>query len=545
MDSRTPSTISHRRERNFFAYRSLLRQFSVSGVLALVTLIFSSFAIPTVAYAQYVPVFDKDVQKSVDKVDSDFNKYVTDLFQRWDDTFGKNPPDGTTDTLRDLISGSDPKMPGKKKECQDGDNIPGFLSPAQQIPAYAYGYDDPDPKTWGPWKYAFESSSKSGGDLPESVPPKQGPSGKEFVKVNYSKSLRCLLQEVVEWQKLGLSLQINTLLKNYIADAQAAQLSKQLQGKLAAANFNFTKAGEEVNNDGVPSAGPIFSQDSNADQQNINTRVTENYADQSMAPTDTLSPQGGLNNCTPFKGEVTAAVINQNRSRTENPATFSKDVTGCTLPNVIPEALAQDFLAGNYNTKSNLLGGDDSFLAVLSDPANSTLGALFVNGMVLSGQQDYQETLQNARNNTSNMKPTVVCSGDASDPHCVNTISINPGGINLGNINHQQDILSDNVQTQSLDAQSGSSSALQTTIMQTQTGLAGAPVYELETAGTAVNSLVQEFYDTIDIGYFGIQPETTQWAQATMLMIYDEMKFDPTQSNTVTTDGRIAVPVAY
>ena len=105
--------------------------------------------------------------------------------------------------------------------------------------------------------------------------------------------------------------------------------------------------------------------------------------------------------------------------------------------------------------------------------------------------------------------------------------------------------MSDNVSTQSLDSQSGTSSAVQTTVISTQTGLAGAPVVPLETAGTAVNSLVQEFYDTIDIGYFGLQAETKEWAQGTMLMIYDEMKFDPTQSNTVTTNGRIAVPVNY
>ena len=530
------------RERNFFAYWSSLLQFSGLAILAL---IFSLFAIPSVAYAQYVPVYDEQVQNSVDQLDSDFNQYVTDLFKRWDDTYGKNPPDGTTDSLRDLISGSDPKMPGGKTECKDGDNIPGFLSPAQQIPAYAYGYQNTDPKTWGPWKYAFETSSRSGGDLPESVPPNQGPSGTDFVQVNYSKSLRCLLQEVVEWQKLGLSLQINSILKNYIADAQAAQLSKQLQGKLAAANFNFAKAGEEVNNDGVTSAGAIFSQDSNADQQNINTRVTENYTDQAMAPTNTVNPQGGLNNCTTFKGDIVAAVVNQNRSKTENPANFSKDVTGCTLSGVIPEANAEDFLTGNYNTGSNLLGGNESFMSILNDPANSSLGALTLNRQVLRGRQEYQEKLQNSRNSTSNMKPTLVCSGDTSDPHCVDTISINPAGTNLGNINHQQDILSDNVSTQSLDSQSGTSSAIETTVISTQTGLAGAPVVPLETAGTAVNSLVQEFYDTIDIGYFGLQAETKEWAQGTMLMIYDEMKFDPTQSNTVTTNGRVAVPVNY
>ena len=105
--------------------------------------------------------------------------------------------------------------------------------------------------------------------------------------------------------------------------------------------------------------------------------------------------------------------------------------------------------------------------------------------------------------------------------------------------------MSDNAQTQTLDAQGSPTRSIATTIISTQTGLAGAPVVGLETAGTAVNSLVQEFYDTIDIGYFGIQQQTTQWAQATMLMIYDEMKFDPTKSGTITTLGRDPIDTGY
>jgi hypothetical protein len=44
---------------------------------------------------------------------------------------------------------------------------------------------------------------------------------------------------------------------------------------------------------------------------------------------------------------------------------------------------------------------------------------------------------------------------------------------------------------------------------------------------------VHEFFNVIEIGYFGIQENTIDWAQGTMLMIYDEMKFDNKKPNVV------------
>jgi hypothetical protein len=64
-----------------------------------------------------------------------------------------------------------------------------------------------------------------------------------------------------------------------------------------------------------------------------------------------------------------------------------------------------------------------------------------------------------------------------------------------------------------------------------------------------VNNLVQEFYDAIQYGYFGINLDTTKWAQGTMLMIYDEMKFSQDLSTggggTVVTNGTAPVDTGY
>ena len=92
------------------------------------------------AFAQaYVPVEDIKLNPAFANYATAFDNYVTDLFKRWDNTFGANKPDGTTDSLRDLIAGKDPQGLAQEK-CKAGDNLPQPLdnSPDQKYPAFAY-----------------------------------------------------------------------------------------------------------------------------------------------------------------------------------------------------------------------------------------------------------------------------------------------------------------------------------------------------------------------------------------------------------------------
>ena len=97
----------------------------------------------------------------------------------------------------------------------------------------------------------------------------------------------------------------------------------------------------------------------------------------------------------------------------------------------------------------------------------------------------------------------------------------------------------------SLDGGAGSTSQVAATDINTNTGLAGANTLPLQNSKTVVNQLVQEFYDAIQFGYFGISSNTTEWGQATMLSIYDEMKFNPNQPAVEVTNGQAAVDTGY
>ena len=102
--------------RVFHVCSTFVLAFFVSG--------FAFLIIPSYAYAQYVPVNDEElIQAFNDYVQNDFANYVQD-FKDFSDNFSNtlgDQPDGTTASIRDLISGDDPAMPGKNS-CAQGDN---------------------------------------------------------------------------------------------------------------------------------------------------------------------------------------------------------------------------------------------------------------------------------------------------------------------------------------------------------------------------------------------------------------------------------------
>ncbi len=59
-------------------------------------------------------------------------------------------------------------------------------------------------------------------------------------QVNNSISLNCLLQEMVEWQKLQINMQMHSMVKEYFTDAQTYMLSQQLLSTLAAATIKWS-----------------------------------------------------------------------------------------------------------------------------------------------------------------------------------------------------------------------------------------------------------------------------------------------------------------
>ena len=500
------------------------------------------------AFAQaYVPVEDIKLNPAFSQYATDFNNYVSDLFKRWDNTFGAAKPNGTTDSLRDLISGSNPDISGLGGKCKAGDNLPPGLdnSPNQQYPAFAY--------TTGPWNSASASATPFG-SLPLTIPPggsidASGNYSGPYVQVNYSASLRCLLQEVVEWQKLGISVQIQQLLKNYIADAQTAQLNKQLMNRITAANLNFGKAGNVVNNGGTISTQAVYNVNPAQNNYNVNQRQLDEATDEAVNDPAALSPQGSWGICQPWRLDAAADMTRNNRTTTEDPFNYPQKQTECNLN------AAETIDPANWdNYSQNINDPSGNGLATLRDgllnPQDTPLGASSI-AYAEAKQRiaNQQKVTDQKAANPGYLPTTQYDTTNPADPHSLDMqygLDNTPSSENGNNLNSLVQGQNEQVaNSMTLDSQAATSSEVAATLINTNTGLAGADTLPLQTSQSAVNQLVKEFYDSINIGYFGTQGNTRQWAQGTMLSIYDEMKFNDQQPSTQVTNGRATVDTGY
>ena len=160
-----------------------------------------------------------------------------------------------------------------------------------------------------------------------------------------------------------------------------------------------------------------------------------------------------------------------------------------------------------------------------------------------------QNEITKQKQSNSGFVPATQCSGDASDPYCLDQqygIDANPAGQNqqvVTDMSSQGDRQVE--QGDTLDAKGGPTAEEQSTDLNTSGGVFNYDTSDLATSTTVVNSLVKELYDTMRRGYFGVTNDTSDWAQATMLMIYDEMKFNNKRPETVVTADTAAQPTGY
>lgn len=478
----------------------------------------------------YVPVYDQTTNSNFVDYIRNFRDYVT-LFEN---QLGLATPNGTTDSLRDLLSGSNPGGLASRA-CALGNNLEGD-------PNAAFAYVD------GNWRDASASSS---GSIPTSIPPGVDPSNPAagpFVQINYSHSLRCLLQETVEWQKLGLSLQIHSLLKTYIADAQTKQLNNQLKNKIAAANLDWSRSGNEVNDGGVLTTQPVFNTNISASQYNEKNRQLEHITDQAAADPTSGNPVGSLGIAAPWRLDTAADMTLNSRGFVEDPFNFDQNATQEKLsPALDPNDFGKFML--NFNDPANKVNGMTTFDAMLSNKANSPLGSFDLASDLAQSRIANQQRTTEQKQTSSGFIPASKCSGSAADPYCLDqqySIDTNPAGQNQQMVTDMASQGDRQVeQSQTLDAKGGPAAEVQSTALNTGGGVLTYDTNPLATSSTAVNQLVREVYDVMGIGYFGIQQRTTDWARGTMLMIYDEMKFNDNDTNTIVTTGAAPYDTGY
>jgi hypothetical protein len=88
----------------------------------------------------------------------------------------------------------------------------------------------------------------------------------------------------------------------------------------------------------------------------------------------------------------------------------------------------------------------------------------------------------------------------------------------------------------SLDALGSQSAMMQSTQLNTTGGVLNYDTTPLATSTTKVNTLIKEIHDIVLNGYIGISKDTSDFANGTMLSIYDNMAFNDQLPSVVVTD---------
>lgn len=484
--------------------------------VAFLFLVFA-FIFPSTSFAQYVPVRD-------DQLITDFGTFSTnfsDFASNFTRSINTDP-----DSLRNIIAGGNPQ--GRAiEECRTI-----LVSDPTQANEVAEAY------TQGAWASSSEATASLSNPIPTTIDP----------LVNSSASLRCLLQEIVEWQKLGLSIQIHAMLKTYIADAQTKQLNNQLMNRISAAALNHAKAGNSVTNNGVVTSEAIYVTNLNQSIYNINARQLDHFTAQAAADPSAPGPVGSLGVCDPWRLDVAANTALNNQAITQDRFSIDDANSTCNLPGG----------GANYSTFSESFndpagvggGGMPMWLTTLNCPGCSPLGTLTAADSQAQGRILRQEQVTRDKLANSGSRPITECSGLPEDPYCLDqqfATDVTPAYQTSAKTTFAAATGDNQVAGgNSLDGTAASSSEVQSTALnQSPGGMFGFDETSLALSQTAVTRLVAEFYDTIEWGYYATRERTQDWAQATMLMIYDEMKFDPVTPQVVVTDGEAAVDTNY
>lgn len=490
----------------------------------------------------YVPVYDKTTNSNFVDYISNFNKYVG-VFE---DQFGSSKPNGTTDSLRDIISGYNPDL-APLGATRDPVTNEWTCSKTGKTTGRAFAWNDPT----APWYMAWNAASTSATPIPAQIPDMSAPpssnslAGNTSVAVNDSGSLRCILQDMVGWQKLQLFVQFQALLKTYISDAQQKQLSNQLLNQLNAANLNWAKEGEQIEQGGLTTTEPVYVTNLNDSVYNRKQRVVSTVIDQASAPAGT--PTGSLDLCDPL-GTASQLAKNQ-RSTAEDPRSYTNSVTRCTL-----SAPSGPFSSGSpsdvndYYMNPNTPKGPGS-LVMLGYSLNNPQDFGLTSADVVEAETERRAALaeENYRQQllgNGGLQPTQKCSGAPDDPNCdpdlatavspaaqnsaVVTSAVQDNKAQILTANSLDDTVATSAQRAVVDTNTGST---------TNDGLYGYDPTPVASAVPQVNSLVREFYDAIYNGYYDIDKDRTQWAQGAMLNIYDSMSFSATQPTTAVPAG--------
>jgi hypothetical protein len=366
--------------------------------------------------------------------------------------------------------------------------------------------------------------------------------------VNDSTSLTCLLQEIVEQNKLDLNLKIHGLLRDYISTAQATQLAQRASGMIAKANLDWAKSG--VKNKIYDEEGNLISEEDFSVLGN-DPNAYENSLTQARARTlqqRILAPSGAedsLQICGTEKYAVARQLLTNANTQTADPLDALSSQVSCSLTNKTNPAAGLFANESDYQ-KFITSGGQagqqdtlDTFRALVLNDQNTGPGLAFALDDAQRSQIDQIRTdATNQYIAGGGILPARQC--DPSDKNCDPRYSeISTPGRIVG------DMISGYVRSPD---EKLASAKTQEDISSVDTSINNSPSEQVLQKGLDnVDSeallpkqeparYIADFLNSIQYGYFDLQSGTTDWASGAMLKIYDHVMTDTsayTNKNTL------------
>ena len=435
---------------------------------------------------------------------SNFNTYADNM---------RSILDTNTDSLKNIITGGDPGG-AAKADCAVRD---------ANDRAFAWAN--------GTWAAASASSTTFGipTPLPLTIPSAGG-----YVQVNDSGSIRCILQELIGYQKTSLYVQIQSLLKQYIADAQQKALSNKLLNEMSAINLKWGKSGNEVVSGGLTSSESVYVLDSTQSAYYEGERITDNIIAQTAAPIG--DPIGPLEINRGWELFVATQVARNVRDETENERAYFADATRGTLTEADgPFAGEPDGAVAfqKFMNNANDPAGSGALVTLemlLNNPQNTPIGAVSLVEGEARRRIEQQQVRRDKGEANEGFRPTKECSGLPSDPYCdpALMIDVSPSAQNREVITSALHTGYEQISnSDTLDTTSATSAELLSITANTQDGgVFGYNEEPLQYTETAVNMLIYELYDSVKYGYFDLDGQQEDWASAAFLNIYDTMYFN-------------------
>ncbi len=355
------------------------------------------------------------------------------------------------------------------------------------------------------------------------------------VKVNESTSISCLLQEIVEQNKLQINLQIHTLLRDYINDALASGLAQRRAGLISKANIDWAKRGNVVttyDEEGVPLAQETFSvagEDPEEYKRSLQRRSTESLKRKILG---TESGGDSLGVCQTYKYSTARELLRTARKQDEDLMESAKDAFSCTLVNKNnpDEGLfkrEEDFNEYLKDPRSAGKGPIETYMELMKNPQNTKIGLkMKIEAEKLKQNANISERIDQEYTSSGGYLATRECNPD--DPTCdINTSRItSPAALNAGVIQKSVDQQFDAIQRvkTASDLAATDQGRNGTTDILTG-GLQNYDTSELNPK-QGVAMYIGDFVESIQNGYFDLQYGTKDWATGAMLQIYDHTMGD-------------------